>query len=117
MMEYQGYVGRITSVDEEQGTFHGEVAGIADVVTFEGATAAELAQAFRESVDDYLDYCRERQEAANRPDAATLEVRLPDELQRRATAAARQAGQSLDVYIAAAIEEFLALRHPKRAAR
>jgi predicted HicB family RNase H-like nuclease len=54
MMEYKGYVGRITVVDEMHGIIHGEVSGINDVVTFEGKTPEEVVQAFRDSVDDYL---------------------------------------------------------------
>ena len=54
MMEYKGYTGRITALDEKQGVIHGEVADIRDVVTFQGKTAEEVIQAFHDSVDDYL---------------------------------------------------------------
>jgi predicted HicB family RNase H-like nuclease len=40
--------------------FYGEVINISDVVTFEGSSADELTQAFRDSVDDYLAFCAEQ---------------------------------------------------------
>lgn len=68
MMQYQGYTGRITALDEKQGLIHGRVAGISDVVTFEGRNLEELVQAFHDSVDDYLDFCAECQEPPDKPD-------------------------------------------------
>ncbi|WP_165498804.1 hypothetical protein [Chlorobium sp. N1] len=47
--------------------FHGEVLGIRDVVTFRGRNDDELAEAFRSSVDEYLDFCRERGEQPETP--------------------------------------------------
>ena len=39
MLEYRGYVG---VVEADDGAFVGRVAGLRDVVTFEGATYAEV---------------------------------------------------------------------------
>ena len=61
-MQYKGYHARVEFNDDDE-SFHGEVAGIRDVVTFEGGSVAELRQAFRDSVDDYFEFCRERGEA------------------------------------------------------
>ena len=46
MLEYRGYVG---AVEADDGSFVGRVAGLRDVVTFEGATYAEVEEAFRHS--------------------------------------------------------------------
>jgi hypothetical protein len=67
MNAYKGYTGQITSVDEIRGTFHGNIVGIQDVVTFQGATVKELVQAFHDSVDDYLAFCEERGESPEKP--------------------------------------------------
>lgn len=64
MLEYRGYVGLIEADD---GAFVGWVAGLRDVVTFEGATFAEVEAAFRASVDDYLAFCAERGEPPGLP--------------------------------------------------
>ena len=67
MMKYKGYTGRITAVDEKQGLIHGRVVGIRDVITFEGRDIAEVLGAFRDSVDDYIDFCRECGAAPEKP--------------------------------------------------
>lgn len=42
--------------------YHGEVVGLKDVITFQGSSVDELEQAFIDSVEDYLAFCRERGE-------------------------------------------------------
>jgi len=54
MMEYKGYLAGPIDFDSEDNTFSGTVAGLRDVIHFEGTTAKELARAFRESIDCYL---------------------------------------------------------------
>ena len=70
MMEYKWNTndpGQITTVDEDQGLIHGRVAGLVDVITFEGKTFEEFVQAFHDSVDDYLEFCQERQDQPEKP--------------------------------------------------
>lgn len=59
MMEHKGYRG-VVSRDGEAGVVFGEVVGVRDVITFEGASVVEARDAFRESVDGYLAFCAER---------------------------------------------------------
>jgi predicted HicB family RNase H-like nuclease len=47
--------------------YKGCVAGLRDVIHFEGRTAAELERAFRESIDSYLELCAE---TGQQPDRA-----------------------------------------------
>lgn len=56
MMEYKGYTAGPIDFDVEENTFSGTVAGLKDVIHFEGATAKELARAFRASVDGYIEF-------------------------------------------------------------
>lgn len=64
MFEYNGYAG---TIEPDDGVFSGRVIGLRDVVTFEGATFAEVEAAFRESIDDSLAFCAERAEAPDQP--------------------------------------------------
>lgn len=64
-MKYKGYVATCEA-DEINGVFHGHVLGIRDVITFQGTTFPELRQAFVDSVDDYLEFCKERGEEPNK---------------------------------------------------
>ena len=56
---YQGYHGE-ASFDPEDECFSGRVVDTKDIITFEGDTPRELKQAFVESIDDYLEFCKER---------------------------------------------------------
>jgi predicted HicB family RNase H-like nuclease len=104
MMEHKGYTGKITAVDEKQGLLHGEVVGINDVVTFQGKSVAELAEAFRDSVEDYLAFCEEQNEAPEKPYSGKFLLRIPADLHRRASLAAKQARESLNSWVASAIK-------------
>ena len=66
MFEYNGYRGEVRS-DDDALILHGQIVSIRDVVTFQGATLAELRQAFQDSVDDYLVFCRQRGEKPDAP--------------------------------------------------
>ena len=65
-MEYKGYTG-IVEYDDVAGIFHGDVTGTRDVITFEGESLSDAQQAFRESVDDYLEWCREDGKEPDKP--------------------------------------------------
>jgi predicted HicB family RNase H-like nuclease len=66
MMEYKGYRGKVV-FDEDALVYHGEVVNSRDVITFQATSLAELTQAFRDSVDDYLAFCAERGEESDVP--------------------------------------------------
>lgn len=100
MLEYKGYVG---TVEPEDGAFLGRVAGLRDVVTFEGVTYAEVEQAFRDSIDDYLAFCAERGEQPDRAYSGNVPLRLDPELHRKAAARAQAEGLSLNQWIASRI--------------
>ena len=97
MLEYKGYVG---AVEADEGAFFGRVAGLRDVVTFEGATYEEVERAFRDSIDDYLAFCAERGEQPDRPYSGKIPLRLEPELHRKAAARAQAEGLSLNQWIA-----------------
>ncbi len=66
MLRYKGYVGQV-EFDDEAGLFHGEVMDLRDVITFQGRSVEELEQAFRDSIDDYLEFCAQRGEEPDQP--------------------------------------------------
>ena len=98
MMEYKGYFGKV-EIDDEAGILHGEVINIRDVITFEGASVDEIQTAFRESVDDYLEFCAQRGEAPEKPFSGKFVVRLPTELHRKAYVQAKLADKSLNGWV------------------
>ncbi len=104
MMEYKGYLARI-DYDGEDHCFHGLVVNIADTVHFEGSTVDELEQAFRDSVDEYIDFCHRRGEEPDTPDSGELRLYLDPTLRREAGLAAALAGESLNTFIANTLKQ------------
>ncbi len=103
MMEYKGYVAKV-EFDDEADIFHGEVINLRDVITFEGQSVAELRQAFEDSVEDYLDFCRQRNEDPEKPFSGKFSVRVDPELHRKITTQARLANKSLNKWVSDTLE-------------
>jgi len=58
MMTYKGYSANI-EVDLAAEILFGRVLDINDVVTFKAQTIEESRQEFQNSIDDYLEFCKE----------------------------------------------------------
>ena len=101
MLEYRGYFG---TVEADDGVFVGRIAGLRDVITFEGTTFAEVEQSFRDSIDDYLVFCAERGEPPDLSYSGKIPLRVSPETHRRAAMLAHAAGMSLNQWIAQRIE-------------
>lgn len=99
MMEYKGYIGKV-EFDDEAAIFHGEVINTRDVITFQGESVTELQEAFHESVDDYLAFCKGRNETPDKPFSGQFVTRIPPELHRQVNVAAALAGKSLNAWVA-----------------
>jgi predicted HicB family RNase H-like nuclease len=94
-MRYKGYVGEV-EYEPQAKLLHGDVAGLRDVITFQADSASDIEEAFRESVDDYLAFCRERGEKLERPFSGQFVVRAGSQLHRDLTAIAQATGKSLN---------------------
>ena len=101
MLEYKGYVGTVAADDS---AFVGRVTGLRDVITFEGESFAEVEQAFRDSIDDYLAFCADRGEQPDRRHSGKIPLRVDPALHRRAAVLAQAEGISLNQWIARRIE-------------
>lgn len=104
MMEYKGYTAGPIDFDVEGGTFSGTVSGLRDVIHFEGSNARELAKAFRESIDTYLEFCAENGQPPDRPFNGRILVRTEPGLHRKAALRAAAEGVSLSQWISRQIE-------------
>jgi len=98
MIEYKGYCGKV-EFDDEAGIFHGEVINTRDVITFQGESVSELQQAFRDSIDDYLEFCQERGESPEKPFSGQFVTRIPPELHRQVNIRAAVVGKSLNAWV------------------
>ena len=104
MMEHKGYRATVT-FDDAAGVFHGEVVDTRDVIVFEGTTATQLRKEFEFSVDDYLKVCEERGRTPDKPFSGKIPLRIPPEIHRAATVAAKAEGKSLNAWITEILEE------------
>ena len=80
-MTYKGYSAAL-EVDEEAGELFGRVQGTRHIITFQGATVEEARRSFEETVDAYLEACRESGEVPDRPFSGDLRVRVAPETHR-----------------------------------
>ncbi len=97
-MKYKGYQGTVT-YDDEAKIFHGEVVGLKDVITFQGTTVDELDQAFKDSIDDYLEFCEKKGRTPEKPFSGNLMLRLPPKIHEEATIEAKYRGISLNSFL------------------
>jgi predicted HicB family RNase H-like nuclease len=104
MMEYKGYTAGPIDFDSKENTFSGTVAGLRDVIHFEGSTAKELTRAFRASIDSYLELCAETGQEPDRPFNGKILVRTESSLHRKAALRAAAEGLSLSQWISQQIE-------------
>lgn len=103
MMSYKGYEA-VIEFDDEAELFHGEVINLRDVITFQGASVAELKDALKDSIEDYLAFCKERGEEPEKPFSGQFVVRADPSLHKAVFSAAKRAGVSLNKWVTAALE-------------
>jgi len=103
-MEYKGYVSGPIAFDADERTFSGTVAGLRDVIHFEGHDADSLLRSFQDSIDDYLALCAERGETPDRAFSGQMLIRATPDLHRKAALRAEAAGISLSQWVARQIE-------------
>jgi predicted HicB family RNase H-like nuclease len=104
MMKYKNYYGKV-DYDDEAKIFHGELVGIRAVITFQGTTVEELEEAFKDSIDDYLEWCKKRRKQPEKPFSGKLNLRMKQELHARLAALANQHKTSLNTYINECLEK------------
>lgn len=104
MMEYKGFIG-VVEFDDEAAIFHGDVVNTRDVITFQGKSVGEIRKAFRESIDDYLEFCKERGEEPDKPFSGKLVLRMEPALHRALAVAARREKKSLNSLIVEKLEK------------
>ena len=103
-MRYKDYEATV-EYDEDAEIFHGEVADLRDVITFQGKSVAALKKAFADSIEDYLAFCKTRGEEAEKPFSGQFVVRTDPSLHKDVSTAARRAGVSLNKFVTSALEK------------
>lgn len=110
-MRYRGFEG-VVEYDDDARIFHGEVINVNGIVTFQGRTVDELERAFRDSVEDYVEFCRQRGVDPGKPYTGEFIVRADADLHKRVATAARRAKKSLNAWVVEALDEAAAKLEP-----
>src|SRR5579872_1897999 len=98
MMKYKGYFGEI-HFDSEAKLFHGEVIGLKDIITFQGKSVDQLEEAFKDSIDDYLAWCKERGEQPEKTYSGNIHLRMDPDLHANLSLEAARKNISLNSLI------------------
>lgn len=104
MMFYKDYYGSV-HFDDEELLFHGKVAFIRALVSYEATTAKGLRKAFEEAVNDYLSTCKAQAIEPEHPFKGSLNVRLGPELHRLVAIAAAHSETSVNRFITDALHK------------
>ena len=104
MMKYNGYLARV-DFDERDSIFVGRVLGIADEISFHGASVKELKKEFHAAIDHYIDDCRKAGREPLKPASGRILLRVPPEMHAKAAVVAEAQGKSLNQWLTETIEK------------
>jgi predicted HicB family RNase H-like nuclease len=95
MMTYKGYLG-VLRIDEDERVLRGRVMNTRDMITFQGKTVEDAEKAFRDSVDEYLDFCASLGRAPEKPYSGRFSLRIRPDIHRGLSAIAEARGTSIN---------------------
>lgn len=104
MLEYRGYHATIT-YDADDELFVGQVFGITDSLNFHGSSIEELKRMFAQSIDNYLDLCKQVGKEPEKEFKGSFNVRIPSELHREISMLAAQQKVTLNQYVINALSK------------
>ena len=106
-LEYKDF-NRTVHFSNEDAVFFGKIAGINDLITFEGASVKELQAAFKEAVEDYISICEKEKIPVLKSMRGSFNVRIAPDLHQKAAIVSSKQGISLNQFVQKAIESSLA---------
>ena len=108
MMEHKGYIGKV-EYDYDAHIFTGSVINTKAVITFQGTSVGEIEREFVNSVEDYLNWCREDGVSPEKPFSGRFNVRIQPSLHQQAVVAAKSLNLSLNGFIEKSVRDEVAM--------
>ena len=105
-LQYRGYDGSVLYSAEDK-MLHGCILGIRDMVSYDGTGVRSIEKNFRGAVDEYLAFCKAEGKIPNKPFKGSFNVRVPQELHKRAALYAEENRLKLNAVVQEALKEFL----------
>jgi len=106
VISYKNFAASISFSAEDE-VLYGKVAGINDLVTFEGNSVKELKIAFKEAIDDYLDTCKRLGKDPLKTYKGSFNIRIPTILHKEIAEAAFLHNQTLNEFVKNALLQSL----------
>jgi predicted HicB family RNase H-like nuclease len=106
LLEYRNYRGNVEYSAADH-CFHGKIIGIASLVTYEGTDVASLEKAFRDSVDDYLEFCEEKGIQPEKEYSGRFQIRTAPDIHKFYSDYAAANSENLNAVITKALVSFM----------
>ena len=106
VIQYRGYHAKI-DYSAEDNMLIGSVINIRDALHFHGCSIDEVTRSFHSSIDNYLEMCKALGKTPDKEYKGSFNIRIPQELHRKAALMAEEEGISLNQLIQRAIEEIV----------
>jgi predicted HicB family RNase H-like nuclease len=106
-LQHKGYDGSVLYSAEDR-LLHGRILGIRDMVSYEGTDVTSLEENFKAAIDEYLAFCSVEGKTPDTPFKGSFNVRLSQDLHKRAALFAEEHNRKLNAVINDALREFLA---------
>jgi predicted HicB family RNase H-like nuclease len=103
VLEYKGYLAEV-HFSAEDDVFYGRLIGINDLVNFEADTVKGLRSAFTETVEDYLQTCKELNKEPDKTYKGSFNIRIPSQLHKEAAMMAAVKKITLNDFVKYAID-------------
>lgn len=103
VLRHEGFIGSVHFSAEDE-CFFGKIEGIDDLVSFEGRDVKELKLAFQEAADDYIALCNRLKKPVQKSYKGSFNVRIDQELHKKAVQKSLILGISLNQLVQRAIE-------------
>ncbi len=92
MLKYKGYTG-VIEFDDESNILFGRVIDLNAVITFEATSTSAVKKAFIDSVDCYLETCKEKNIEPKKSFSGNIRLRIPPEIHQQAFVSATKKAQ------------------------
>lgn len=111
-LEYKGYLGTVEYSSEDQLLF-GKVQFVDSLLAYDGSTVEEINLAFRETIDSYLEFCKEVGKSPEKSYNGSFNVRVGSKLHKKVAQEAFAQGLNLNEFIIKALESAVDADKPK----
>ena len=112
VLKYKGFIGSVHYAAEDR-VFYGKVEGLNDLISFEGSSVDELEEGFQYMVDKHIEDCEKNDIPLEKSYKGNLNIRLSQDLHKKAAYQASSRGVSLNQYINNAIKKEIASSDPE----